>query len=100
MSGILNENKIEAMVCYLNETIEKKKSPAVLALFNGEKFVVNIDEGSELNCVDANFMHKNKLQIVPTNTGAKSAGSFSMKIEGQTNNSVLLDVLTQDGTTA
>ena len=70
----------------------------VLALFNGEKLVINIDEGSELNCVDANFMHKNNLQIVPTNTGAKIAGRFSMQIEGQTGNDVLLDVLTQEGT--
>ena len=76
------------MVYYLSSVVEKRKSPSVLALFNGKKLVINIDECSNLNCVDANFMHKNNLQIVPTNTGAKIAGRFSMQIEGQTGNDI------------
>ena len=93
----INENKIEAMVFYLSSGIEKMRSPTVWALLTGEKVIVNIDEGSELNCVDADLMHRLHLQIIPTATGAKSAGSFRMKIEGQTKQAVTLEILTPQG---
>ena len=94
---IINENKIDAMVFYLSSGIEKMRSPTVWALLQGEKIIINIDEGSELNCVDADLIHRLKLQIIPTVTGARSAGSFKMKIEGKTKQPVLLDIVTPDG---
>ena len=70
------------------------RSPTVWALLKVEKVIVNIDKGSELKRVDADLMHRLHLQIIPTATGAKSAGSFLMKIEGQTKQAVILEILT------
>ena len=57
------------------------------------KVIVNIDEGSELNCIDADLFYRTDLQIIPSSAGARSAGSFEMKIEGQMKTAVCLDII-------
>ena len=79
---------------HLSSRIENMSSPTVWALIQGKKIIINIDEGSELNCVNADPIQRLKLQIIPTITGARIAGSYKMKIEGQTETPVMLDILT------
>lgn len=79
---------------HLPSRIEKMSSPTVWALMQGKKIIINIDESSQYNCVDADLIQRLKLQIIPTITGARSAGSYKMKIVGQTETPVMLDIFT------
>ena len=64
----------------------------VIAQLNLETCTPTIDEGSEINCIDANFATKSKLPKVPTTCSARAAGSTAMVVTGQTLHDVILKV--------
>ena len=68
----------------------------VSALLNGVPCTPTIDEGSEINCIDADFALKCNLNQVPTNCSATAAGSLAMTITGQTLNNIILTISQED----
>ena len=72
--------------------IRKESSPMIIAMLNSERCVPTIDEGSEINCIDAAFAEKCSLQQVPTRCSAKGAENNSMIVTGQTLDSIFLKI--------
>ena len=97
---LLNKSRICATISRLVSMVKRTMSPAVVAFANGVKIRASIDEGSELNVVDLDIAKKCGFEITDTITGAKSAGSFSMTIEGQTKDDVILFIAVAQGKAA
>ena len=78
------------------DSVRKESSPMVSALLNGRPCTPTIDEGSEINCIDADFASKCNLNQVPTNCSATAAGSLAMTVTGQTLNNIILTISQED----
>ena len=108
--NILNENTAESHISdiqtlirkvqniekrkYLwsKDSVRKESSPMVSALLNNVACTPTIDEGSEINCIDADFARKCNIHQVPTNCSATAAGSMAMTVTGQTLNNIILTI--------
>ena len=64
----------------------------VSALLNNVACTPTIDEGSEINCIDAEFARKCNIHQVPTNCSATVAWSMAMTVTGQTFNNIILTI--------
>ena len=72
--------------------VRQESSPMVQAYINGLMCMPTIDEGSELNCIDADLALKASMEHIPTNCKAKSAGNMKMTIIGETKKNIVLTV--------
>ena len=88
-----NESKMQSLVFHLQSNIQKASSPALNVSLNGLNLVAIIDEGSELNCIDAKLIHSANISLHISDVGAKSAGNFKMKILGQTKQDVIISII-------
>ena len=64
----------------------------VQASLNGLTCMPTIDEGSEINCIDAAFAVKCNIDQVPTNCSATAAGKLNMTVTGQTLNNIVITI--------
>ena len=77
--------------------VRKECSPIVSGLLTTVPCTPTIDEGSEINCVDAAFAAKCNLSQVPTNCSANAAGNTAMVVTGQTADDIILTIIRPTG---
>ena len=58
------------------------KSPSLPVTWNNEQLIMIIDEGAEVNCVDAAVVKRVGCQIFPTHQSASAAGKSKLNIFG------------------
>ena len=75
-----------------SNNVRKESSPMVSALLNTVTCTPTIDEGSEINCIDAAFAAKCSLRQVSTSCSATAAGDNAMTVTGQTLDNVILHI--------
>ena len=73
----------------------KAGSPRILVTFNNKRVIILVDEGAEINCIDADFAIKNNIRFENTAQTAKSAGNKDLSIIGQAVDDVYVDTLFQ-----
>ena len=73
--------------------ILKSKSPKADVTINNASSYCIIDEGSELCCMDFKFAQSINISFSRTSESAVGAGSHSMKLMGETDHPVILEVL-------
>ena len=78
------------------DSVRKESSPMVSAFLNTTACTPTIDEGSEINCIDATFAAKSNIDQVPTNCSATAAGKLNMTVTGQTLKNVVLTIPKDD----
>ena len=76
--------RFEACVANIVARAHQRNSPSFRGYVGGKQFIVTVDEGAELNCLDFDLARELKLAITPVSLGARAAGSQSMIIKGQT----------------
>ena len=59
-------------------------------MWKTQLFVITIDEGAELNCIDEEFCLKNKIEFIKTDETATAAGQHKMILSGQTKRDLIL----------
>ena len=74
------------------DSVRKESSPMVSGFVNSTACTPTIDEGSEINCIDAAFAVKGNIDQVPTNCSATAAGKLNMTVTGQTLNNVVVTI--------
>ena len=74
------------------DSVRKESSPMVSGFINTTACTPTIDEGSEINCIDAAFAVKCNIDQVPTNCSATAAGNLSMTVTGQTLKNVIVTI--------
>ena len=62
------------------DSVRKESSPKVSAHLKSKPCTPTIDEGSEINCIDATFATEANLPQVPTSCSAKAAGNTAMAV--------------------
>ena len=75
-----------------NTSILKASSPSLQAYFKTKRTFCLIDEGSELCCIDFRFANSSNIKFSRTNESAVSAGSHSMKLMGQTDDPIIIQL--------
>ena len=84
----LNKLKVRAV-----RLLRKASSPKILVTKENLKLVMLVDEGSEINCLDADLASKMGVRLEPTKNMAKSAGNKDLSIVGQTIDDLVVDTL-------
>ena len=72
--------------------VRKERSPMVSSFLKHTGCTPTIDEGSEINCVDAAFAKKAEVLYMSTKCTATAAGSVAMNVVGQTSEDVVLQI--------
>ena len=85
-------NMIRKIENRFNSNILKAKSPSAKVQFMGKDTFCIIDEGSELCCIDQSLALSNNIPFSRTREFAVGAGSHSMTLVGETDNSVVLSL--------
>ena len=69
----------------------KASSPRILVTWKGDKFPLLLDEGSEIDCGDADYIMKKGMKICPTHHSATAAGNQNLTVLGVTEEDVIVD---------
>ena len=69
----------------------KASSPRILVTWKGDKFPLLLDEGSEIDCGDADYIMKKGMKISPTHHSAMAAGNQNLTVLGVTEEDVIVD---------
>ena len=86
-------NKIRNIETRFQSTsVLKAKSPSTKVTYGQTMSHCIIDEGSELCCLDYNFVKQNNIPYSRTTESAVSAGSYTMKLMGQTDYPITVSV--------
>ena len=96
---ILSEKSenLSSLIFQIKNRVSKASSPALKVLLNDKDTIAVIDEGSELNCIDAAFATAVGLPVLFSDTSAKAAGNTKINVYGQTKNDVFTKVLLDNG---
>ena len=90
---ILSDSEVSKLSVRAVRLSKKASSPKILVTKENRRLVLLIDEGSEINCLDAAFAKKHGVRLENSNNSAKAAGNKSLSITGQTVDDLLVDTL-------
>ena len=97
-NNVIDTDEICQLVFCLESKVQSSAPPALSVKIKSLQTIAIIDEGSELNCLDTNFANSCGIRFTDTKLSAKSAGSVNIKMRDQTDEAVLVDILTSDFT--
>ena len=103
-SGISSQNIIPWTIDTVNKimliekrmasgSLLKSKSPSITAKLGNIETSCLIDEGSEICCIDHDFAKQNNIFFSRTDESAVGAGSNRMKLMGETDHDIIVEVL-------
>ena len=87
----LSDSALRALRVRALRLSRKAKSPRILVTFNGNKISLLVDEGAEINCMDADFARGNNISIVKTNHSATAAGNKDLHILGESETDIVVN---------
>ena len=90
-SSSLSDTEVAKLTKRAVRLIRKATSPKLLVTFNNNRSILLIDEGSELNCMDADYAVENDVRLEPSKSSAKAAGNSELSILGQTVDDIYVD---------
>ena len=77
---------LESLNCRVRRTVRgvptKTESPLLRGTYRGKPFLVVIDSGSELNCLDYRFVQDMNIPFEETDAGATAAGDNPVQVAG------------------
>ena len=94
-SSFLSEASLLRIKIRALRLARKAASPRILVTFNNKRVTLLVDEGAEINCIDADFAIKNNIRLESSSQTAKSAGNKDLVILGQAVDDVYVDTLFQ-----
>ena len=92
---LLSESALISLKVRALRLNRKAKSPKILVTISGDKVPLHIDEGSELDCMDAAFAEKKKIRLIPSSRTATAAGNSNLTVLGESEHDVVVDTLFQ-----
>ena len=91
--------KIRSIVAKLSASplVRKEKSPSVRASYLTHTLTAVLDTGAELSVIDLALVRRLGIPFVPSSVGAQAADQAALKVAGQTENSLQLQIHMDQG---
>ena len=90
---LLSDSDVSKLKVRAVKLLKKSSSPKILVTKENKRIVLLVDEGSEINCLDADFAEKHDIRLEQTSSTAKAAGNRSLSVTGQTVDNLIVDTL-------
>ena len=92
---VLSDKAWDKLKIRILKLAKKAKSPRILVTIRGTKIAMLVDEGAELNCIDADFANRYNIKIIPSSQSATAAGNKDLTILSETEHDLVVDTLFQ-----